>query len=225
MAEDGAFTERWVRAFARSVESCESELTALDQLAGDGDFGANLRSGLRTGVGALDRAAGPRAAHEPLRLLATAFLDHVGGTSGPLFGLLFQELAAAAEADAPLLTTRALAAGTGRGMAAIRRVGGAAPGDKTLLDALHPAALALAACPPATPPGQALDRAATAAWDGVRRTAGLTARRGRASYLGARASGVPDPGAVGVALLLGSAARPVTTLGPLLSGPAAPVSP
>ncbi|ANW16812.1 DAK2 domain-containing protein [Streptomyces clavuligerus] len=233
MAEDGVFTEAWVREFARSVAACESELTALDQLAGDGDFGVNLRSGLVAAVGVLDRGTAdgraavprrPRAAHEPLRVLATAFLDEVGGTSGPLFGLLFQELAAAARADGPRLTTHALAVGTGRGLAAIRRVGGAAPGDKTLLDALHPAVLALAACPAPTPPVRALDRASVTAWDGVRRTAGRSARRGRASYLGERAAGVPDPGAVGVALFLTTAVRPVTVLAPFLKAAGAPVS-
>ncbi len=101
--------------------------------------------------------------------------------------------------------TAALALGVGRGLAAIQRVGEASVGDKTLVDALAPAAAALQAEPAGSDPREALGRAADAAWEGVRSTARLTARRGRASYLGDRAAGVPDPGAMGVGLLFTAA--------------------
>ncbi|MFD4778437.1 DAK2 domain-containing protein, partial [Streptomyces sp. NPDC058427] len=58
----------------------------------------------------------------------------------------------------------------------------------------------------------ALAYAADGAWRGVRDTASLTARMGRASYLGERATGVPDPGAVGIALFFASAAGAVQAL-------------
>ncbi|MFC7467741.1 DAK2 domain-containing protein [Actinomadura keratinilytica] len=94
----------------------------------------------------------------------------------------------------------------------MRRVGDAAPGDKTLVDALTPAAEVLRATPAGTPPDQALAAAADAAWEGVRSTARLRARMGRSSYLGERAEGIPDPGAVGVGLLFASAQGVVTDL-------------
>ncbi|RLL69797.1 DAK2 domain-containing protein [Streptomyces sp. Z26] len=205
-------TDGWMRRFVESTRTAKGRLTALDQEVGDGDFGVNLSTGADSALRRLDAAraatAGGAAAGmdpaAPLEAAATAFLDEVGGTSGPLFGLLFQSLAAAV-ADAGGATTPALTAGVAEGLAAIRRVGDAAPGDKTLVDALHPAAEALRAAPVGTPPGRALALAADAAWTGVRGTARLRARRGRSSYLGERAEGVPDPGAVGVALLLASA--------------------
>ncbi len=210
---DGAFTAGWMRRFAASVTATEPELTDLDQRAGDGDFGVNLRAGLDSAlVRLLRRPIGPEAACVPLELAATAFLDDVGGTSGPLFGLLLAELAAAAAAEGDLLTAPALAAGAAAGLAAIQRVGEAGPGDKTLVDALAPATGELHRHPPGTPPDQALAAAADAAWEGVRRTASLRARRGRASYLGERASGIADPGAVGVGLLFSSAGGNVTSL-------------
>jgi dihydroxyacetone kinase-like protein len=222
---DGAFTDGWMRRFAESARATEPELTALDQQSGDGDFGVNLNAGTRATLArldALDTAALPAAA--PLDAAAGAFLDEVGGTSGPLFGLLLQSLATAADAaggdgDAavPALTTPALAEGIADGLAAIRRVGEAEPGDKTLVDALHPAAEALAAADGTTPPDAALRHAAEAAWQGVRDTAGLRARLGRAAYLRERATDVPDPGAVGVALFLTSAGGTVTALTPYLS--------
>ncbi|WP_245833981.1 DAK2 domain-containing protein [Streptomyces aidingensis] len=219
-----------MRWFTESALAVEAELTELDQLAGDGDFGTNLGAGARAARRRLDRlpaavpgsspgpGSGPEAGSAlPLEATATAFLDEIGGTSGPLFGLLLQSLAAAVAESGT--TTAALCEGTGRGLAAIRRVGGAAPGDKTLVDALAPAAAALAAAPPGTPPGRALSAAAEAAWRGVRDTARLRARLGRASYLGERTAGVPDPGAAGIGLLYGAAEGPLGSLRSRLAAP------
>ncbi|MCC5037213.1 DAK2 domain-containing protein [Streptomyces sp. WAC 00631] len=218
---DAAFTGGWIRRFAASVRATEPELTAMDQRAGDGDFGVNLTTGLTTALRMLDEAAAdgePEDASAPLLTTATAFLDSVGGTSGPLFGLLFQRLACAVRDAGPDLTTPGLAAGTREGLAVIQRVGEARTGDKTLVDALAPAARALGACPPDAPPDTALVRAAGGAWEGVRNTARLRARRGRASYLGDRVSGVPDPGAVGIGLFYASADGGVRALAPFLEG-------
>jgi dihydroxyacetone kinase-like protein len=202
----------WMRRFAASALATEAELTALDQRVGDGDFGTNLSAG----VGAALRRAQADPATATIEHFAGAFLDEVGGTSGPLFGLLLQAMAAAVREGG--WTVVALSDGVGDGLAAIRRVGGAAPGDKTLVDALHPAATSLTdtAADPAHTPGSALAAAAEAGWTGVHRTAGLRARMGRSSYLGDRATGVPDPGAVGVALFFASAGGEVRELGPLL---------
>jgi phosphoenolpyruvate---glycerone phosphotransferase subunit DhaL len=216
MTFDGSYTQAWMRRFVASAVATEAELTAFDQQVGDGDFGANLRAGadaVGLALGALPVAETSAAA--PLRAAGTAFLDEVGGTSGPLFGLILQELAEAVpgqELDCVGLANGAVAA-----VAAVQRVGGAEPGDKTLLDALAPAAQALARCPRGTAPDQALALAARAALEGVRTTRVLTARRGRASYLGSRSAGVPDPGAIGMALLFHSAQETVTALTPLLT--------
>ncbi|MCX5402131.1 dihydroxyacetone kinase subunit DhaL [Streptomyces sp. NBC_00102] len=222
-AFDSTFTNGWMDRFAASAHATETELTTLDQQVGDGDFGVNLSAGVRATQRLRSESDGNAAAgaaqddpSAPLGSAASAFLDEIGGTSGPLFGLLFQALSAAVAAEGPLLTTTGLAAGTENGLAAIRRVGDAKPGDKTLVDALTPAAEALRAAPDGTPPDRALALAADAAWQGVRDTAALRARMGRASYVGERASGIPDPGAVGVALLFASAAGTIGSLGPHL---------
>ncbi|MFB4278170.1 DAK2 domain-containing protein [Nonomuraea sp. MTCD27] len=82
------------------------------------------------------------------------------------------------------------AAGTAAGPAAIQRVGEAEVGDRTLVDALAPAVAELER-------GAASAAAARAASEGARGTADLRARRGRAGYVGDRARGLPDPGAMG----------------------------
>lgn len=210
---DAFSPDAWMRRFVQSALTAKDSLTSLDQEVGDGDFGINLSTGAHFTLRRLD--AGPPSGGDPaasLHAAATAFLDEVGGTSGPLFGLLFQSLAAAVT-DSGAATTPAFAAGAADGLAAIRRVGDAAPGDKTLVDALGPAAEALRAAPDDTPPARALALAADAAWAGVRSTARLRARMGRSSYLGERAEGVPDPGAVGIALFFASAETVVEDLG------------
>ncbi len=217
MQFDAAYTAEWMRRFAASVSATEDQLTDLDQRTGDGDFGANLRAGLESAMVRLSaRPPGERGACGPLEAAAEAFLDDVGGTSGPLFGLLLAELAAATAERGDILTPAALAAGATAGLAAIQRAGEARAGDKTLVDALAPAADELRRRPTPGRPDRALAAAADAAWDGVRATARLRARRGRASYLGERATGIPDPGAVGVGLLFSSAGGNVTALDPLL---------
>ncbi|NJQ01591.1 dihydroxyacetone kinase subunit DhaL [Streptomyces zingiberis] len=216
---DRAFTDAWIRRFAASVAATQQELTALDQAAGDGDFGSNLGSGLTSSLRLLDEApdGDPADASVPLTVTATAFLDSVGGTSGPMFGLLFQRMATAVQEAGPALTTAALSTGTRDGLEVIQRVGEATEGDKTLVDALAPAAEALGGCAADVLPDAALALAAEGAWVGVRNTALLRARRGRASYIGDRASGVPDPGAVGIGLLFASARGGVSELRPLLA--------
>ncbi|CAM5341664.1 MULTISPECIES: dihydroxyacetone kinase subunit DhaL [Streptomyces] len=211
LSHDATATDGWIRRFAESARATEGRLTSLDQQVGDGDFGTNLTAGADAAVRRLDRipADGTDPA-APLEAAATAFLDEVGGTSGPLFGLLLQSLAAAVAASGP--TTAAYAEGVADGLAAIRRVGDAAPGDKTLVDALAPAAEALRGTSADTSVDQALADAAEAAWEGVRSTARLRARMGRSSYLGERAEGIPDPGAVGVGLLFASAQGVVSDL-------------
>jgi dihydroxyacetone kinase len=148
----------------------------LDRIAGDGDFGDNLLAGVL--------AAG-RVRGSDLNRLATGFLEGVGGTSGPLFGLLFQELANATD----------WRIGLGSAATAIARVGDARLGDRTLLDALVPAAIVA---------GTGADQEAVvrAALDGAESTTSMTASRGRAVYLGDRVLGTADAGAVGVVLVV-----------------------
>lgn len=192
----------WILAFAGTIDATEDELTRLDQSAGDGDFGENMAGAVRTVRTELEALPQDASDAAVLHVTASVFLDHVGGTSGPLFGLLFQELAAAVD-DAGALSPAALATGAAAGLAAIQRVGEAEVGDKTLVDALAPAVDALRAADGSVT--DALRAAGEAAATGARDTTQARARRGRASYVGEHARGVPDPGAVTVGYLFGAA--------------------
>lgn len=179
----------WLDAVAARFAELRDPLNALDQAVGDGDLGTNIAQGLA-------RAArrGGSGMDGELESIAGAFLDEVGGSSGPLFGLVLAEIARAASEDSG---PGELGRGLRSGVEAVRRVGGAAPGDRTMVDALAPAA-----------EHDALDAGAlAAAVAGAQGTRTMTARRGRASYLGERVIGTPDPGAVAAALLLESIAE------------------
>ncbi|MCA1188971.1 DAK2 domain-containing protein [Saccharopolyspora sp. 6T] len=176
--------ETVLRRFAAAVEDAHAQLTELDQRSGDGDFGDNLRTGVPTAVARFDADGG-----SALGALGEVFLDEVGGTSGPLFGLLFTEIARGLAESDDLAGFRA---GAGAGLAAIQRVGEAEVGYRALVDALTPAVDAAE---------QGFVAAARAAAEGAAGTARLRARMGRASYVGERVLGEPDRGALGIALL------------------------
>jgi phosphoenolpyruvate---glycerone phosphotransferase subunit DhaL len=200
---DAAAARAWIEAFAAAFEAHREELNDLDRRSGDGDFGTNLNSALERVRTAL--AGGELATPADVFAAVSGAFMATGGTSGPLFGMWFRELSRATSAEGAL-GVEALAAAAGAGVAAVQRLGGAQVGDKTMVDAMVPAAEALAAAA-----GQglaaALAAAAQAARAGADSTADLVARRGRASYVGEAARGVHDPGAVTVALFFEAAVR------------------
>jgi dihydroxyacetone kinase-like protein len=185
-----------VLTFSQLIEDTKSGLTHLDMLSGDGDFGENLAGGLAETLKKHEASGGSLWS-----TLVNVFLDDVGGTSGPLFGLLFHAVNDAAAADSgsgkPDDAVALLAIGLSKGLDAIQRVGEAEVGDRTLVDALAPAVAQLNASASIAD----FHKVVSAAVSGAKGTSTLVARRGRSSYVGDRAIGVPDPGAVGIAFL------------------------
>lgn len=189
----------WLSAFVRGVVTSVDDLTELDRLAGDGDFGTNMDAAF----GDLPPALRGSDA-DVLHALSHRLFVRAGGTSGAVFGTLLRELAAtAASGPDATLTPDGLADALENALTAITELGGAAPGDRTMVDALAPAARAARDAVPTGDP-EAVGRAA---WDGAVGTADMVASKGRASYLGDRARGVVDPGALVVAWLFGDAGR------------------
>jgi ATP-dependent dihydroxyacetone kinase len=187
-------TRALIEACCALMIAAEADLNALDARAGDGDTGSTLATAARSLMGALDRM--PLAdATQLYRALGAELSQTMGGSSGVLLAIFF---AAAGDASASGRTwIQALQAGLDR----VCQVGGAAPGDRTMVDALAPALAAL--------PG-GLAAAAAAARAGAAATAGMArAKAGRAAYLsGERLTGHTDPGAEAVARLFeGLAAR------------------
>lgn len=176
------------------IDSCcgaligaERDLNALDAKSGDGDTGSTLAGAARALIAALDRM--PLADTTQLyRAVGNELSQTMGGSSGVLLAIFFAAAGDAAASGKSWIG--ALQAGLDR----VSQVGGAHPGDRTMIDALAPA---LAALP------EGLPQAAKAARQGADATAQMTrAKAGRASYLSRdKLEGHNDPGAEGVARL------------------------
>ncbi|WP_399881705.1 dihydroxyacetone kinase subunit DhaL [Streptomyces sp. BBFR51] len=187
---DADFFRRWMTATAALVDREAERLTALDSPIGDADHGSNLQRGFTAVAATLEKetADTPGAV---LILAGRQLISTVGGASGPLYGTLLRRTGKAL-GDSAEVSAEQLAEALRTGVDAVRTLGGAAPGDKTMVDALMPAVDAL---------GDSFAAARTAAEEGAEATTPLQARKGRASYLGERSIGHQDPGATSAALL------------------------
>ena len=196
---DIAVTRAWVHAAAAAIDDQTDYLTQLDSAIGDADHGANMRRGF-TAVAAAMAELEPGTVGDVLTATGTTLISSVGGASGPLYGSAFRAMGKAL--TEPVADDKQLLAALTDGLAAIQRLGAAVPGDKTMVDAYAPALAAFEhALAEHGDLAAATAAAAEAAEEGMRATTSLTARKGRASYLGARSVGHQDPGATSTALI------------------------
>lgn len=165
----------------------EDDLNLLDAKSGDGDTGSTLAGAARALIDAMDSL--PLADHTQLyRAIGLELSQTMGGSSGVLLAIFFAAAGDASSSGLPM--TKALQLGLER----MRQIGGANPGDRTMVDALLPALEAL---------DDGMSQAAAAARKGADYTATLTsAKAGRATYINAeQLKGHVDPGAEAVARL------------------------
>lgn len=190
-----------LRAGAAVVAEHRDELIQLDREIGDADHGENMERGFRAVVDKLDTSA-PETPGAALKLAASVLISTVGGASGPLYGTALLRAASAA-GDAEELDAATVAKLLRAGVDGVVARGKAELGDKTMIDALSPAADAARDVADSEDDGvKALAVGAEAAHEGARGTEPMVARKGRASYLGERSAGHIDPGARSTALLL-----------------------
>ena len=181
--ETRAFVTKCCEVLIRS----ESDLNALDAKSGDGDTGSTLAGAARALIANMESL--PFADHTQLyRAIGQELSQTMGGSSGVLLAIFFA--AAGDAASSGLSMTESLKAGLAR----LQEIGGAKPGDRTMVDALLPALDEL---------DHGIGFAATAARKGAQHTATLRkANAGRASYINAQQlEGHIDPGAEAVARL------------------------
>lgn len=200
-AGHAAVFARAIHSVTAALRAAEPELTRLDSAVGDGDLGISMSRG----ADSIEAAVAMLDLEHPARALAqvSALLRRwLGGTSGPLYAMFVlraaSTLAQEERAEDPAAWGRALKAAC----FGMMELGGAAPGDRTMLDALVPAADAFAATA-----GDAAARITAmheAALAGAEATRAMQPRRGRSSYIGDRATGHPDPGAVAVSIWMGA---------------------
>ncbi|GAA0941282.1 MULTISPECIES: dihydroxyacetone kinase subunit DhaL [Streptomyces violaceusniger group] len=196
---DTPFFLRWLTAAATSVGREAARLTDLDSAIGDADHGTNMQRGFAAVTEALEKEP-PGSPGAALILAGRQLISKVGGASGPLYGTLLRR-AGKALGDAEQITPQQLADALRAGVDAVAQLGGAAAGDKTMLDALLPAVEALGGGT------GSFAAAGEAAEKGALATVPMLARKGRASYLGERSVGHQDPGATSSALIVGALAE------------------
>jgi ATP-dependent dihydroxyacetone kinase len=192
---------RVVETICTTLIGLEAELNALDAKVGDGDTGSTFATAARAILADLDKLPFADAA-ALCASIAERLSTVMGGSSGILLSIGMSAMGAALAGQSPEAPeASSWAVALREGLRRIQQYGGAVEGDRTMLDALLPAASALAA-------GEGFAGAAAAAKRGAERTATMTsARAGRSSYVPEDAlSGVPDPGAVAFAAVFAALA-------------------
>ena len=212
----------WLRSAAERVHAEAPALTALDRAIGDGDHGINLDRGFAAIVAKLDALEAPvdapadppddpTATADLLRLAGKTLISTVGGAAGPLYGTAFLRASASLAAGADS-SSAALVAALDAAALGIGTLGKSTTGEKTMLDAIVPAAAAArAALEAGGDVAVVATAAAEAAEQGAAATVPMLATKGRASYLGERSIGHRDPGASSAAILLRLLAETVVT--------------
>jgi dihydroxyacetone kinase-like protein len=195
---------RWLEALQQLFNERRQQLTDLDSAVGDGDFGISLDRGF-TAVKTELSANAPADLRAVFQNAATVLIKSMGGSSGPLLGTFFLR-AGATCADKSELGPADVVALFQAGVEGMQQRGKAARGDKTMMDAWLPAVDAMrGALDAGGGLTEVLERGAAAAEAGAEATKAMSARKGRASYLGERSVGHPDPGAIAAHLMLKAA--------------------
>ena len=187
----------------RKIIAQETYLNSLDAAVGDGDHGITMRLGFQAITDALSGLE-PRVGLDVIfRKAGMAFMGATGGAIGVIFGKMLVSGAVPLQGVEQLGTVEFKILLREMELAVIK-TGKAKVGDKTILDAVHAANQAIS-----SPDAQDIDdlafvvsTAAKAAEKAAQDTAGMICRVGRASRLGARTLGCPDPGAVSFGIIL-----------------------
>jgi len=175
--------------------SYSDELRDLDQVIGDGDLGITITSGSNAVIEALTELQDDATPTDLARAAAKAFANANPSTMAALVAgaLLAGSKVWAGKDDIDVADAAAFAKAGGE---AIAKRGKTKLGDKTVLDAILPAADALnATAQSGGDAGQAITAAISAARKGVEDTKEMQSQRGRAAWLQERSIGLQDPGA------------------------------
>lgn len=172
----------------------EEELCKYDSVIGDGDHGITMARGAKAVIVKLE-PMGEGTCREYFKVYGRTLVSTLGGAMGPLFGSIFLELSKACK-GIDTLDTKTLVVGLEQAEMKIMDLGGAKPGQKTMLDSLHPTVQVLKdASEKNIPLKEAIILAEKAALQGVEDTIPMKATMGRAKFLQDKSVGHQDAGA------------------------------
>jgi phosphoenolpyruvate---glycerone phosphotransferase subunit DhaL len=187
-----------IAAINEEITVNQDELNQLDAAVGDGDHGTGISTGFQATTEPLQQATSPA---DVMKITASTLMNRMGGSSGALYGTLFLRAALHVK-DQDTLSPEVFAEMWQAGRDGVMQRGKSQVGDKTMIDALTPAVDTLKQ---AVGAGEslldALKSAAQAAEDGRQKTAEMTAKHGRARYVGERSIGYIDAGATSISLM------------------------
>lgn len=176
----------------------KDQLTQADKTIGDGDHGIGMARGFEAVLKKVEGQAFS-SIEQLFKTIGMALLTSIGGAAGAIFGTLFRGAAKNLQ-DVEVLTAKTFSQMLLDGLQAVKDRGKSKPGDKTMVDALEPAALESQSYI-AAPLDQALTEITEAARRGMEKTKDMVATVGKAKTLGERSRGHPDPGSISVYLI------------------------
>ena len=202
-----AVTAKAVEFACEALISCENQLNTMDSGAGDSDCGSTLRRGAEK----LLEVIKTKGAANVLNNLSVTFgtiadiaEKIMGGSSGAMYSIFFESASATLE-KADCVTLSSLSEALDEGLANMRKYGRAAPGDRTMVDAIHPALEVLRESRNSATENNYLaifEKATEAAETGAMKTVKMKASAGRASYVAHSELKYPDPGAHAIGIIM-----------------------
>ncbi len=184
---------------ADRIIAAEPLLSEADRNLGDGDHGLGMQRGLTAAKEKLN-AGEPESVEKAFSTVGMAMMSSMGGASGAIFGTYFRN-GGKALAGKDTFDAAGLAAFLRAGVDGVKQRGGAAVGDKTVVDSMEPAAIKAAEVSSAALP-EAISAVSDAAEAGKEASKAMIAKFGRAKTLGEGCIGHPDAGALSVTIIL-----------------------
>lgn len=197
---DGSQTRNLMIAVSKRMIDSVDLLTDADRAIGDGDHGIGMRRGFEAALEALEKQEVTASPDAVMKAVGMAIMGKTGGAAGAVFGTLFRSGGKALEGR-DRLDGAAFAAFLQAALDAVLKRGQVTEGQKTMVDALAPAARAADGAD-RRPFAEIVAIASEAADGGVEATRDMVATTGKARSLGERSLGHVDPGAVSVSIIL-----------------------
>ena len=194
-------TIEMVKQVALSIIDSEPLLTDADRNLGDGDHGLGMERGMKAVIEKIESSSFNQIS-DVFKSAGMAMMSSMGGASGALFGTLFRNGGKALDGE-ETLNSDGLKSFLNAANEGVKSRGGASAGDKTMIDALEPAAQE-ASENISLPLYELISLVSQAADRGKEESKDMIATMGRAKTLGERSLGHPDAGACSVAIILKS---------------------
>lgn len=170
-------------------------LSDLDRVIGDGDHGITIAKGFDSAMEKIAKDS-PSSISDLLKTTGNAITITIGGVAGPIFGTLFSEMGRSIGSNKESIDLKELALMFSASLDKIMKLGGAKPGDKTMVDALYPAVKSLESSAVShLSIKKAFWKMVKAAKEGAESTKNIISSKGKSSYSGERSLGYEDAGA------------------------------